>query len=133
MKILKFMKSIVAVLILVVTSVHASPKDWVSIEVKVKSHHGTNEKMRLKIMKDGRAVKLMVDDFILPETRILTNRQDLDTIVNFSQSEKDSACGKDSFTYVKQVKGKSTEISGCPVSVSFQHLRKAFQNIAAIK
>ena len=126
------MKLIIVTLLMVATSVQAANKEWVSVEVKVKSHHGTDESMNLKIFKDGKAIKLMVDDFNLPETRILTNKKDLDTIVNFSQSTKEGPCGRDSFTYEKKVDGKSTHFSGCPTTKSFQQLRASFRNISAI-
>lgn len=126
------MKMILAALFLIVTSAHAANKEWVSIQVKVKSHHGNDETMNLKILKDGKAVKLIVDNFVLPETRILTNKQDLETIVNYSQSSKEGPCGRDTYTYVKKVDGKSTQFSGCPTTKQFQQLRASFRNISVI-
>lgn len=114
-------------------TVHAANIPWVTIKVIVKSHHGESEKLTLKIEKEGKSRRLIVDDINLPETRILTNRQDLDTIINFDESEKNKSCGLERFTYVKTIQGVNTEISGCPASLSFQQLRKSFQNISAIK
>lgn len=114
-------------------TVNATTLPWVTIKVTVKSHHGEGETLTLKIEKEGKSRRLIVDDINLPETRILTNRQDLDTIINFDQSEKDKSCGLERFTYVKTIQGTSTEISGCPASLSFQHLRNSFRNISAIK
>lgn len=114
-------------------TLNAATLPWVTIKVTVKSHHGEGETLSLKIEKEGGARRLIVDNINLPETRILTNRQDLDTIINFDENEKDKSCGQERFTYVKTIQGTSTEISGCPASMSFQQLRKSFQNISAIK
>lgn len=128
------MKTVLIVLSLLTSvSLHAANLPWVTIKVIVKSHHGENETLTLKIEKEGKSRRLIVDDINLPETRILTNRQDLDTIINFDENDKDKTCGLERFTYVKTIQGTSTEISGCPASLSFQHLRKSFQNISAIK
>lgn len=106
---------------------------WVSVEVKVSSHHGSDETMKLELIKSGKKVDLVVDGFKLPETRVITNRQDLDTILNFSDNSKNLQCGRDSFSYVKVSGGKSERFSGCPTSKNFQLVRKAFQNISAIR
>lgn len=116
-----------------VVSAHAANKEWVSVEVKVISHHGNNETMRLKILKDGKAMKLIVDDFVLPQTRILTNKQDLETILNFSQTAKDVPCGRDKFSYIRKIEGKSEKMNGCPTSKNFQALRNSFRHISAVK
>ena len=118
---------------LVMSSLYASNKEWVSVEVKVISHHGNNETMKLKIMKDGKAMKLIVNDFILPETRILTNKQDLEAILNFSQTAKEVPCGRDKFSYIRKIEGKSEKMNGCPTSKNFQALRNSFRQISAIK
>lgn len=109
----------------------ASFQEWVTVEVKVKSHHGSDETMKLKMQKDGKLVKLIVDDFVLPETRILTNKADLDAIVNFP-AKTEGPCEAGQFSYVKRVGKNKTEVSGCPTNLSFQKLRKSFQNISAI-
>jgi hypothetical protein len=106
---------------------------WVSVEVKVTSHHGNNENMKLELIKNGKKVDLIVDGFKLPETRVLTNRQDLDTIINFRDNSNNLQCGRDSFSYVKISEGKTERFSGCPTSKNFQLVRKAFQNISAIR
>lgn len=117
----------------IMSSAYAVNKEWVSVEVHVISHHGNNETMRLKIMKNGKTMKLIVDDFILPETRILTNKQDLEAILNFSQTAKDVPCGRDKFSYIRKIEGKSERMNGCPTSKNFQALRNSFRQISAIK
>jgi hypothetical protein len=130
---MKFSKWIFAAVLFSIASVNASTQEWISVEVKVKSHHGDDETMSLKVLKDKKSYKLIVDDFVLPETRILTNKQDLDAIVNFSEGAKDAPCGRDRFFYIKKAEGKSTQFSGCPTSQNFQVLRKSFRNISVIK
>lgn len=120
-------------LFIIAFSAHSAIEPLVSIEVKVNSHHGVDEKMTLKILKEGKERKLIVDDFNLPVTRILTNKKDLDTIVNFRPEEKTAPCGHETYSYIKTSLGKSTSYQGCPANISFQHLRKSFQNISAIR
>ena len=128
------MKSIILITIFfTVFSAHAAPKEWVSVEVKVKSHHGNDETMNHRILKDRKGIKLIVDDFVLPETRILTNKRDLDDIVNFSVSANDLPCSGERYYYIKKSEGKRVHFSGCPLSKNFQVLRHSFQNITAIR